>query len=438
MYDIFDHDLGSELCKAYFPNLEVKVDLIDNMFVAAFRAFISYRKLYEIKFQIVDKLPEELEQDVRYVIVSSSTDNIPQEVKFKPWENIHQFCRERGIYNQIGTSEENEPKISYLIYDGTYLSLHMGSAWIKYLSMEDYTDTSLNTEADKTLSKAIADKDRDKVVNEFDKITSSLSGFLQHKREIMLREFSNNLFKQSKDSCMRSIARVKRDIKDYEVSIAEKISTLRELERKMFSYDGQDISDFISYLTTASNIEITSARDDTLKFLIKGNVDNFDEEYYKIIRENKDSYLYDVTNISYMISLFDAIFLDRRFEIRQQSEYMLNIANSRCHAIQESHKSLDCNMFNVHANDYDCFGDYSPMMSRALLNMDYIGAVQICSNLNSSLNLADSTVAKKTLEYLANHCSDYLLEDMETGEILSPAMAIEILKKEGVINGESD
>ena len=95
-------------------------------------------------------------------------------------------------------------------------------------------------------------------------------------------------------------------------------------------------------------------------------------------------------------------------------------------------------MFNVHANDYDCFGDYSPMMSRALLNMDYIGAVQICSNLNSSLNLADSTVAKKTLEYLANHCSDYLLEDMETGEILSPAMAIEILKKEGVINGESD
>lgn len=213
---------------------------------------------------------------------------------------------------------------------------------------------------------------------------------------------------------------------------------IEEYQRDLMSYDVSHLQNVLDLIKVNPNIEITSIGTSVFRFVCHTKLDNFDTDFYNLAKKTERSYLYTFLKAHPDFgNLLDAIFDKRLLTINQQAEFSMNIRDLTVSAVSSDvfpKKAL----WNVHANNFNCFGGYDPMVRKAFLDGDLCGVIMLCQNLTGSLNLGDTTVAKITINSLFDYRDEPILTDLRNGELLTPNQAIELLNKEGANNEQTD
>ena len=119
------------------------------------------------------------------------------------------------------------------------------------------------------------------------------------------------------------------------------------------------------------------------------------------------------------------VFLNNKYELLIESGAKLDIEYNRINFIDPT-QLKHCvytdliGLPNPHHMYYNCWGDNTPLITRALMEKDFItGILQVFAAM-SGLNIADSAVMEKFVQSeLINYTDTKCLKDKETGEIIT-------------------
>ena len=172
--------------------------------------------------------------------------------------------------------------------------------------------------------------------------------------------------------------------------------------------------ELISYLVDNKSLEILKIEShyDTnqIDLIAKGYLTNVDADFF-------DEY---IDNTSSFINRFNpynpiSVFKDKENRIKlmkalfsQEATYKLKVCGfyrlTDCRATSSSHynygEAYKDYIPNPHLDNYNCLGNYGPIISQKMIEMDLIAAFDMCIASVSSMNISENATVEKFMEKL--------------------------------------
>ena len=119
--------------------------------------------------------------------------------------------------------------------------------------------------------------------------------------------------------------------------------------------------------------------------------------------------------------LLKDIFIDKKYTLFIESGIALNLNDSTFRNLRPSSVNVHENGIpNPHHMYYDCWGDYTPEITRALQDSDYVTAITTAFAAMGGINLADTAVVDKFVDDELHSYRDFqCLKDNETSEYMT-------------------
>lgn len=252
-----------------------------------------------------------------------------------------------------------------------------------------------------------------------------------------------------RDRVERDITRIIEQINKYNREISQRLSQKRDLETKLFGLDmrlsgcGDDSgNELMDYFLCNKKLTLLSVRDFDLYFAVRDYITYYDEDMAKKIIDNEDSFLYkpngrscnNIIPVADMKALMTAVFLDQKIKIKVCAAYTFQIGGNV--APMSSYgfgTKFNDYMPNPHIDRYSCIGNYGKIINEALMQNDYIGAIEQCIASCKSLNFADSAVMiefMRQLYGLSDNKKNVRCFELPDGNVVGPKEAIQYLKEE--------
>lgn len=235
---------------------------------------------------------------------------------------------------------------------------------------------------------------------------------------------------------------IKNEIESYRRKIETKrneISNLMvQIQEQNLSLDGlrnivkNDNNEILEFFKLNDNLVFRDCSGDIMTFYCTGYLDSFDEDAAEEYIDNRDSIIYEYTNINCNDTekLFRAIFIDQTVKIRTVAMYQVNVSGFRVNGCSDAHYINEvANRFpNTHIHHYHCLGDYEMMMVDALREGNVVGCLSICGMSARSLNFGDSTVMERFVNDITSITKNMNAFEMN-GELYNLSKIIEELNK---------
>lgn len=170
------------------------------------------------------------------------------------------------------------------------------------------------------------------------------------------------------------------------------------------------ISNAYGDLITCKNVSLIDVLAETgnsynvrsIKLQSKGIMHYWNEEYARILLENKNSMVHTYGDEAE--ALFEAIFINKTVQLRVAMAYQMiydadNMCFSRIHRDNDSVVELTEGCPHPHIMSYDCWGDNEANIQQALGRNDLYTAYMICKQVLESVALSDGAVVERMLDY---------------------------------------
>lgn len=247
-----------------------------------------------------------------------------------------------------------------------------------------------------------------------------------------------NLFndEQRVDSIKEEIRQQKAHIQSYKGYIKNHLAAIRKYEHELFGIQNSNcVSDkqteLIEYLSNNQAVVVTNITSDTIDFEVYAYLDNFDDQGMTEIRDNFHNDIYHNTPFKQdQLSTLLSGMIDNEFKIKTCAAFSFSGGDVR----GVEGYGWDSNTFpNPHIQNYQCLGTYEEQITDALIQMDFLMAIELCISSTAMLNVYDSTVSASFAELLYDYKDNRILK-LKDGTEVTP---MEYLERK-MINGETD
>lgn len=272
---------------------------------------------------------------------------------------------------------------------------------------------------------------------------------LQERKDYMKNEI------QSKFDGIQNVIekKLEEDINAIKVKITNIMNHLYEEEKRLkaMSYrkflaenqTDETIEDAITILkNTAEVLHFDISENNIMSIIVHTSIKYFEEDDFKALKASRRSNIYNIQSKE-LQRVLDKIFIDRILEVSlitgvsidlngegftSNSDSDITFANPN-HYLRQT---LTClGVSNPHHAMYNCFGNYVPLIHEAVKSQDYTLIISTALNCMAGINIADSTVFSRFVEYIAANASgNAIIKEVETGDYLTVQEAIDEYGKE--------
>ena len=199
-----------------------------------------------------------------------------------------------------------------------------------------------------------------------------------------------------------------------------------------------DDSEIMNYFLANKKLNLVCVSGNTMRFVVKDYLRNYDEDALKKALENKRSYVYGAPSGSSVSGedvarLMSAVFIDETIKLRVCAAYEFNLTGRVSaltgYSFGPEYKTY---MPNPHIDQYRCMGNYDMIINELLRDHNYISALEQTIASCQSINFSDSTVMRAFMNtvYGVNIYNNRCFE-LPDGQVVNTAGAIEYLNREG-------
>lgn len=420
MVDIWlKHELCEDIVQNYFKNIVIDdsywfngASTIPVLILRLFASQILEKQNKRLLLTRHEAYNDEDNYDYTVHILSNSATKIKDGMEC---EALQQFLANRGSTTKIIIKDNH-----YYLYK---VSEH--DVATVFTAIASWGKSIFNNEIPKGLREFclnIFKNEENLLISFLNNTLEQLPNYKENKQREMLNKFTSTFFEEKKRRYNSEIINLRSRIDEYNRYIFDYISQLKQVERNMAflrDTEGMDFANYFSSVNYAEAIKIIN--ENTLRCRIFTYLDNTDVDIYKNTKEQNGSYIEEfIKQYPQTEELLDKIFLTQEVTIGQVAEFDLNIFSGYVEAFGNADYPPDNYAWNIHANSYNCMGEYKTMISRAILEGDYIAVLEILKNFVGSLNLSDVTVAKNMLHQIYNMKDKPILKIISTGEIVTP------------------
>lgn len=157
------------------------------------------------------------------------------------------------------------------------------------------------------------------------------------------------------------------------------------------------------------------------------NADQFTKTYY--VKRNDGRYTRE--NVK-SIEVLNYIFHNKDLALMTRTDMQVSLVNKRVNnnlsygTPAEKERLIP----HPHIMDFNCFGSYNRPISEAFGAGDLLGILEICIEVCSGINWADSPVVNKTIYHVTSKWNKKSVKDLKTGEMISFADVYQRMKEE--------
>lgn len=275
------------------------------------------------------------------------------------------------------------------------------------------------TEEEKTLVRSLS-KDTPTEYLDILRREAAKYDFEQARVRRLLDGFESTYERRRIENCKNEIERKRRQIKDYNDSIASLLADMRNLNvtllgsiASMEQRNGS--SELMDYFLADRNLSIESADNGVLKFFVKGYLDTFNPDEAEACIDNPNSFVNERRSDSRiskeeMKRLMRAVFLDQTIRIRVCAAYTFEIGDGifvRGQSNKRFPAEYSTYLPNPHIQAYSCMGGYTKLVNDLLIAGDYVGAIAQCEASAGSLNWGDWTVMRNFMDRMYTDNQQY-------------------------------
>ena len=415
---VLEHELADEsLQEYYYKNIKISNNFNNycDMAVVVLRKFVS-PALGDKTLLLTRDINVTEEYDYYIHIVPTSCQR-PE--NGKTVEALQQFLKARGSTSELYMVDNHYYIYASSSYDVSIIFTAIAS-WGKALLGEDLSEL-------KTFCFACSRDEADRVKSILDEELNSLPDYNRTKHIKILNSFSKDFYQTKLNNFERQLKQCRDDIELYNSRIFEQVRVIKQIEREKAYLSKNEAEDFTNYVLSVKDIEPIKLVDtNTLRVRVFNTLNNFDTDVYKITKNQDGSYIkHFLTNFPEYEELLDKIFITKELTMNQMADFDINIMTGHVNCFTLGKESLTKNcVFNIHANSYNCMGEYGAMIGRAMEVCDYIGVLELLKNYVGSLNLSDTTVADETLKMIYNRKDDTIIKVVATGEMVTPTSIV--------------
>lgn len=344
--------------------------------------------------------------------------------EYKELENIEEYFS-RITDTLIAINEEKKSAI-VLVEQNTIEFIHLLQSALPRLVPEYFTspeDALTTRERDflRTLSRKDGKNDYLSFLKEFE----ADYDFRGIKTRALLAGFESKVYRNKLSNVEQEIRYLDQNIQDNLSQYSRLINSRAELYTKKYGLEYQcehsnDSEDFVEYCASNKRIEVVWCGNDAIEFIVNCHLENFDPDIYESYAGNLGSYIYN--HFDYERECFyddnnrkkflDAIFGDDpQLKIRCCAFYRIymdgDVGTERHYDFGD--KYIDY-IPNPHLDYHECLGDYNRTIKQALLDGDYMLAVEQCIASAKSINIGESVTFPKLLATLLGDVDDKYIE----------------------------
>lgn len=271
-----------------------------------------------------------------------------------------------------------------------------------------------------------------------------------------LYDFESLYEKEEINAIARTINSSISKINELNDSIAQQLALKSDLEIKLLGLEqkvssNNGTSEIMEYFLRSKALvflsldNVTSTH--TMSFAVKSYLTYFKEDIIKSALKNPASYIYapggrslkDIIPAEDISRLVTAIFLTQKIRVRMCAAYAFDLrGNVSARARFPFGSEFSTYTPNPHVDGFKCLGSYQKIINEALLNHDYITAIEQCIASCKSINTGESPTMAKFMRMLYGVGDDYYNNralELPDGSIVTPKEAIAWLKEqEGEVN----
>ena len=265
------------------------------------------------------------------------------------------------------------------------------------------------------------------------------SGIKEKVKREKLSTFVTEMKKTELDRRQRMVDKLRSDADDL---LRRYSNVLSDLKDANYNLQGFKISmregiedELLSYLDSNPNVYVVDTSPGGIDIIAKGFLDQVDSDALIEYIENDDSYLYypeyeysDAFNdTDDRIALIEALWgYNPKFKLLTCGYYSLRFENEARSVSGYDYPEdiIGGAIPNPHINKYACLGNYGPLITQKMNNCDVIGAIDQCLLSVRSLNICEDVSVNELLDWLFT-TDKMCLMNIETGELLTPAQALE-------------
>lgn len=264
------------------------------------------------------------------------------------------------------------------------------------------------------------------------RIRKLLAGFETRFDRVRLEQTNNN------------IESIRRSIEDLNRQIGERLRQMHDSEIMALGLDakiksGECSNDLMDYFLANKKLVLRSVDDSSMEFIVKAQLDFFDEEQARKYINRDDSYFYDYLrrgdgytreNVKMLMT---EIFLTQRLKVNLCAAYHFDLYGSVRALKNYAYYGAECAEYtpNPHIDAYRCLGDHERLINQCLENHDYIGAVEQCVASCKSLNIGDGAVMGRFVDrFCGNATVNMRCVVLPDGNVVTPKDAIKWLNEE--------
>ena len=262
----------------------------------------------------------------------------------------------------------------------------------------------------------------------------------------LLGGFENRYERIRLEQAKREVENIRRSIAELNQRISNQLRNMRDEEILICGLDekiksGECNNDVMDYFIANKHLVLRSVDDTTMEFVVKAQLDFFDEEQARKYINRDGSYFYDYIRTGSIFTrenikmLMTEIFLTQRLKVNFCAAYNFQLEGNVTALRGYASYGGECAEYtpNPHIDRYRCLGTYETLINERLTEHDYIGALEQCIASCKSLNLADSAVMGAFVERFCR-CDDAGVNMrcvvLPTGLVVTPDEAITWLLKE--------
>lgn len=267
-----------------------------------------------------------------------------------------------------------------------------------------FTENPLNDE-DKKLIYSLSQDTPDAYLSVL-KERSTKYDFEKVRIQRLLTGFETCFEQRRLESIKVEIERKRRDIESYNEAISSMLAELRDYNYRLIGLKAvidshKDDSMLMDYFLADKKLGLESAEDGSLRFTVKGFIENFNEDEVEACLDNPNSFVYERygdERISKedMKLLLRSIFIDGEIKLRTCAAYVFDNGDRGIKVTPQEDKRYPAEfstyMPNPHIQNYGCMGSYKQIINKLLVDGDYVGAIVQCEVSCNSLNWGDHTV----------------------------------------------
>lgn len=210
------------------------------------------------------------------------------------------------------------------------------------------------------------------------------------------------------------------------------------------SKDSDEDTELIEYFLCNKNIDLVRVDRGMIEFIVRTTISNYDpdvvegamekigESFFYRHYATKKRYNNEEMTDERIYRLVKALFIDEIFKLRVCAAYRLNFSTGGFEGRQEYHFPEDVlatHTPNQHIQHYGCLGNNRPIISKAMLNRDYVGAVIACVASAFNANFTEANTGTFFMEHICDNNVGKIIQ-MPDGTTATPLDAVKWLEEQ--------